>query len=391
MSLFKEAKYELSLALEEKEARKIEVMRERRKARMDRLLDPRSRTMGLDVEYVKEQERVKALKAGEIAEETQREVQETQQQLNIVAAISRKEEQERKIFNRSILTDLQHQIENKELNDTWDLNDPKRIIKTVPARLGDDDPRLGPSSAQVFAGEDMMYHERKLLQQAQMRSWVAQVNAERQAVKDAEKQENLEFTKRTLEAAAYGDAIENQVQQLSKERQASTMKDNVYLIAEKAERKKYEKELEQHESMVTMQTLITPGAGMGILSESLGDAASSLGAHRVRGTYYRGRGSEYALKVQEGYREQIEAHKQHKLHQKELDNQIATEYAHGVREAQKVERKQAIDRAQAAINTRLALEQQIKDAQEARKREKEYYNKPGFGKDFFEAFGKTDK
>ena len=47
MSLFKEAKYELSLALEEKEARKIEVMRERRKARMDRLLDPRSRTMGV--------------------------------------------------------------------------------------------------------------------------------------------------------------------------------------------------------------------------------------------------------------------------------------------------------------------------------------------------------
>ncbi len=47
MSLFKEAKYELSIALEEKEARKIEAMRERRKARMDRLLDPRSRTMGV--------------------------------------------------------------------------------------------------------------------------------------------------------------------------------------------------------------------------------------------------------------------------------------------------------------------------------------------------------
>lgn len=271
------------------------------------------------------------------------------------------------------------------------MNDPKRIIKTLPARLGDDDPRLGPSSAQVFAGEDMMYQERKQLQQAQMRAWVSQVNAERQAVKDAEKQENLEFTKRTLEAAAYGDVIEKRVQIVSKERQASTMGDNLALIHEKAERKKIEKEIEQQEGFITMQTLVTPGAGMGLLSESLGDAASSLGAHRVRGTYYRGRGNEYTKIIQEGYREQIENRKQEKIHQKELDNQIAAEYAHGVREAQKLERMHADERTKAALATRLALQQQVKEQEEARKREKAYYQQPGFGKEYFEAFGKTDK
>jgi hypothetical protein len=47
MSLFREANYHLALEAEEKEQRRIEAARSRRVERMERLLDPRNRTMGV--------------------------------------------------------------------------------------------------------------------------------------------------------------------------------------------------------------------------------------------------------------------------------------------------------------------------------------------------------
>ena len=43
----------------------------------------------------------------------------------------------------------------------WDLNDPDTLKKDRPAREGDDDPRCGPSSMQMFDGEDLHKAERE--------------------------------------------------------------------------------------------------------------------------------------------------------------------------------------------------------------------------------------
>lgn len=52
----------------------------------------------------------------------------------------------------------------------FDLNDPKGLWKDQPARVGDDDPRCGPASAQRFAGEDLMAGTRRLALQQQLRA-----------------------------------------------------------------------------------------------------------------------------------------------------------------------------------------------------------------------------
>ena len=52
----------------------------------------------------------------------------------------------------------------------WDLNDPNRWKSQPPARISDQDPRLGPSSGQIFAGEDLRAPSRKKAQQEQMRN-----------------------------------------------------------------------------------------------------------------------------------------------------------------------------------------------------------------------------
>ena len=53
----------------------------------------------------------------------------------------------------------------------WDLNNPNQWKLIGPTRMGDDDPRLGPSSAQIFAGEDLRATARKRAQQEQMKNY----------------------------------------------------------------------------------------------------------------------------------------------------------------------------------------------------------------------------
>ena len=51
----------------------------------------------------------------------------------------------------------------------FDLYDPDTKKKDLPARVSDEDPRLTMSGMQLFRGEDLMYEQRKKLQQEQMR------------------------------------------------------------------------------------------------------------------------------------------------------------------------------------------------------------------------------
>ena len=53
----------------------------------------------------------------------------------------------------------------------WDLNNPNRLKGLMPIRISDDDPRLGPSSGQIFAGEDLQASVRKKLQQEQLKNY----------------------------------------------------------------------------------------------------------------------------------------------------------------------------------------------------------------------------
>merc|ERR1719498_1523027 len=61
----------------------------------------------------------------------------------------------------------------------YDLNDPLFKRKGMPARVGDDDPRCGPSSAQKFSGEDLMKEERVRQQRAAMVSSIEQQKFEK--------------------------------------------------------------------------------------------------------------------------------------------------------------------------------------------------------------------
>ena len=69
----------------------------------------------------------------------------------------------------------------KESRREFDLSDPSGKRDARPARLGDEDPRTGVSSAQKFDGEDLDAGARRVAQTAQAAAWYAAQTAEKEA------------------------------------------------------------------------------------------------------------------------------------------------------------------------------------------------------------------
>lgn len=73
----------------------------------------------------------------------------------------------------------------------FDLYNPNALIEGSPARLGDDDPRIGISSLQRFEGEDLGVMKREELQKEQMRVWTHQQLFEKKTANEALANEKL--------------------------------------------------------------------------------------------------------------------------------------------------------------------------------------------------------
>ena len=92
-------------------------------------------------------------------------------------------EQERREIQRDMNANIaQYRAEHqqKSTRREFDLSDPSGGRDSRPARLGDDDPRTGPSGAQKFAGEDLFAGERRLAQTKQAAAWYAAHAAEKE-------------------------------------------------------------------------------------------------------------------------------------------------------------------------------------------------------------------
>jgi hypothetical protein len=74
--------------------------------------------------------------------------------------------------NNEKLNEYRRLYQRPENAREWDLNDPNRWKYRTPARISDDDDsRLGPSSGQIFTGEDLQASTRKKAQQEQLKNY----------------------------------------------------------------------------------------------------------------------------------------------------------------------------------------------------------------------------
>ncbi|XQJ25303.1 flagellar protofilament ribbon protein-like protein [Leishmania guyanensis] len=166
--------------------------------RAERLKDPKVRKMGIDREaldaQVREKEALRQLEKerndyyDRQALLMDRHACALQQEVNAIRAAREKE-----------LQDYRQTFQKKEMGREWDLNDPETRRKELPARVGDNDPRNGPSSMQKFEGEDLDYAARRAAQQLQQRQWAQQQVNEKLAKKWMEQERDRAFDDRNEE------------------------------------------------------------------------------------------------------------------------------------------------------------------------------------------------
>ncbi|CAF0810428.1 unnamed protein product [Rotaria sordida] len=159
----------LNLPINIKEQAAIERRRSEEKKRLSRIFNVKYRTIGIDKasldEQVKERQYMKNL-------EKQRNDAFDREMINndFKKILLEQEELFQKRQYAQELNNYRQLYQKPEHAKEWDLNDPNRLKQLTPIRINDNDSRLGPSSGQIFVGEDLQASRRKKLQQEQLKN-----------------------------------------------------------------------------------------------------------------------------------------------------------------------------------------------------------------------------
>ena len=200
---------------------RIQRRRERDEARRRKLLNAKTRLMGVDRNYLDQQ--VEALKIKKEIEK-QSDMAYANQMKDIKHILEgRNLQEEQAKIEESLQTrnvwDVQRQQSTER--STFDLNDPNELKKRP--KWSDDDV-VGPASMRCFAGEDRHVGDRRKMQAAQMKDWCAQMQAEKLQVKQRKDEEMLKHSQYLMDV----DAVRNEMNKIEMEQR---MADN-YSVAE---------------------------------------------------------------------------------------------------------------------------------------------------------------
>ncbi|KAH0999960.1 hypothetical protein HUJ04_008193 [Dendroctonus ponderosae] len=180
-------KLQLMTEKDRREAAYIERRRIQEEERKKRLFNPRQRLIGIDTQALQAQIEEKKKKELEVKRNDSIFENELKKADQIAITLEQKQREEQKKLQKEIET-FRKNFQKPEDRREFDLNDPNGIKKQLPCRLHDDDPRLGPSSAQKFEGEDLSNEERLKLQKVQIKAWLGQQLIERE---QAEKERKM--------------------------------------------------------------------------------------------------------------------------------------------------------------------------------------------------------
>ncbi|KAJ8915631.1 hypothetical protein NQ315_003415 [Exocentrus adspersus] len=292
--------FDLMTERDRREAAAVERRRLFEEERKKRIFNPRNRLIGINREVLQQQ----------IAEKQQREAEEKnltrrfQEQLRkadeIALELDRKEKQDR-IKVQEEINNYRKNYQKPEDRREFDLNDPNYIKKQLPARLHDDDPRLGPSSAQKFEGEDYQSEQRAKVQREEIRAWLDQQISERNAAdrerRSAEEAYKAAVIARDLRASEL-DKLEKDCR---KKLQMSCLRFNQALAEEKkCEKMKTNKEKSQ-DDMAEIYNWLTSD----LLTENPEIAQSNLGPGRRIPALSKGMTPEQKVKIKEEQLTQI--------------------------------------------------------------------------------------
>lgn len=275
--------YATPLQPDEKMARAIERRKALEAERKKRIFDPRVRSIGVDKTALDAQAEEKRQLA---AEELYR--NHVQDQTLIYfdrerEAISRECERQRRQMHQE-LNEYRDAYQQFTTRREFDLNNPNRFKKDLPARIDDEDPRCGVSSLQKFSGEDLTARDRAKMQSQQMRNWSNQQVTEKLERRREEEELERRHAAHQKILNEYANAIADE-QRVEKEEVNRRVRD-VNLRAAYADKEKLRQD--KVENYRTDLDVITYHMNSDLLTENPDLAKSRLGPHRINPMQFKG-------------------------------------------------------------------------------------------------------
>lgn len=258
-----------------KEAAIIEKRRNAEEERKRRFFDAKQRILGIDCHELDRQLVEKEQAAQAAKEETRREDEEMQKNLDIAEAREFELRDQKKQSEIELNEYRKHYQQPKDCSN-FDLNDPNDKKKTLPARLDDNDPRLSKSGGQLFLGEDLTHQNRVREQKILQKHWLDQQIAERKSLemnkKKSDQMMNESISKHDIYSVSQSDRLMTEKRDL----QRQIREYNQALASQKRENDKKRKEMEQQDNLAEIYNFLSSD----LLKEHQ-PKGSSLGPNRV--------------------------------------------------------------------------------------------------------------
>ncbi|XP_043357507.1 RIB43A-like with coiled-coils protein 1 isoform X1 [Dermochelys coriacea] len=349
--------HKVDILLETKEAAALKARREREKQRLSRILNSRHRTMGVDVEALRNQ--VEEWKLRVETEKRRDETYDAEQVLcDRLAQMLEEEERQRVRCLHQAVQEFREQEQPPPTRREWDLYNPEGLRQDQPARVSDYDPRCGPASLQRFAGEDLALPTRRRLQQEQQCRSLEDQRAKRQwALANAKYADTLEDKKRV--------ELDLRAQQLAQlEEECRRAKDlamanyNRAQAVDTAEQHQLACQREQEDNQAEIHNHLTGQ----LLTEDPAVAESLLGPHRVITNRWKGMSPKQVEAVRKAQEEQRQENQRLREAERQREAEWETQQQLAARAAMALEEKERLSRLQLrkgldAYNQQLAQEQ----------------------------------
>ncbi|XP_022104047.1 RIB43A-like with coiled-coils protein 2 [Acanthaster planci] len=378
--------YKLDLPIDLKEAAAIERRRNQELERQNRIFNAKVRTIGIDVQALKEQVHDRGLQEQREQQRHEAFASDLIRNDKIAELLTRRREQDVRNLNKA-LNEFRALHQQPDSRREWDLNDPDGKKKDKPARVSDDDPRCGISGAQKFDGEDLNSKARQKLMQEQMREWTRRQAEEKKRHKDLQREADRLYDLHRREADERAMALAKMEEECQRAINETVKDYNQALADEQAEKARLAKQQELDDNFTEMVNHINGD----MLTENPDVAESAFGPHRVITDRWKGMSPEQLAeirRIQELQRQEKKRIQEDEVERdREWERQRLFDARSGLlmeREADRV--RKGLEKEQVAANTRLAAEQ--KSNQEYIDNEV-YTNRPTAA--YFQQWNKTSR
>lgn len=389
MSFFREAYYDKHEQERLRDERRIEALREARRRGLTSLHE----TGGFKgVSHAVLDDQIEQKKQRFLEEQESRVVDSLDEKSLIDRVTIMSDETERLKRQKAMeyRRELEAQMANSHMRTTYDLEN-KGTQRGGTARSAHGDDTLGPSSMQVFEGEDPYRSERERLMKEQRRIWAQQQMEEKKRQDDLKKQERLHYATEVSGINQMASQMEEESRRTLRERRLAIDRENLRAMEERKEQQRQEKLRDKEYDRITLETLNAPGVGMNLLAESLQDGQSTRDPRRYRPDHYRGRPRDELQTLASENVNAIRTKHEQQVQEIQEEQEFADREAILLRRARQLERETENLQRMRAKEVKNVLLEQAASASARKEEEKNYRKHISIGEEFFGNFGISDR